>query len=67
MERYKLILKHEYVEEDTWDISDIEEPYITTIVIDNLTKSMKYGKINAIKAMCDKLIMFIETNGEENV
>lgn len=66
MERYKLILKHEYVD-DNWNISDIEEPYITTIAIDNLTKSMEYGKINAIKAMCDKLIMFIETNGEEDV
>ncbi len=65
MERYKLILKHEYVDEN--GIQDIEEPYFTTIAIDDLTKSMKYGKINVIKAMCDKLISFIETNGEENV
>lgn len=59
MERYRLILKHEDVDEN-WKITEVEEPYETTIVIGDLYTSIRYFKTEAIKEMCNKLIKFIE-------
>lgn len=64
MERYKLILRHENIDENN-NIADIEDPYEVTVMISNLYSGIKYFKTEAIKEMCNKLIKFIEE--EEDV
>ena len=65
MERYRLILRHEYVDNDI--IDDIEEPIECTININDLDDSISFSKY-LLYDMCESILRYIdlEKEGELN-
>ena len=63
MERYKLTLRHEYVDDD--GIKDIEDPIECTIAINDLRESISFNKY-ILYDMCESIIKYLELEKEEN-
>ena len=63
MERYRLILRHEYVGDS---IEDIEEPIECSVDINNLDDSMSFNRY-MLYNMCDSIINFIELENEGKI
>lgn len=62
MERYKLILRHEYVDED--GIKDIEDPIECTASINDLSQSISFNKY-ILYDMCESILKYLEMEKEE--
>lgn len=67
MERYRLILKHEYVDEDDYTITDIEDPLECCMEISTLYDSMLVSGYHVIYEMCESIIKYLELEKEGKI
>lgn len=64
MERYRLILRHEYVDNNI--IDDIEEPIECTININDLDDSISFSKY-LLYDMCESILRYIDLEKEDKL
>ena len=64
MERYILILKHTWIDDEECTEENIEEPYIAMYTVSTLDEDMKCTKQDIVVNLCDRLVEFMkeETN-----
>ena len=60
MEKYTLILKHTWVDNEECAEENIEEPYIATFAVSTLEDDMKCTKQDIVVSLCDRLIEFMK-------